>query len=195
MNAERVRTLLLALPHVVETVQWGDNLVFWVGDKAIGGKMFALLALDAAPGTPDRAGQPLLSFAAASSAAFDDLLEREGLFPAPYFARIKWVSVSSWDALTSAEWHDLLAAAHARVFANHPPKVCATLALPAREQQRQILDRRKLLAAKARPGSQPAKAPSKPAAASPKPPRAKAVASPKPPRKAPAKAAAKRKSV
>ena len=36
------REFLLQLPHVVETMQWGANLVFWVGDKAIGGKMFAL---------------------------------------------------------------------------------------------------------------------------------------------------------
>ena len=41
MDAERVREYLLQLPHVVETMQWGANLVFWVGDKAIGGKMFA----------------------------------------------------------------------------------------------------------------------------------------------------------
>src|ERR1700712_4622216 len=46
MDAERARAFLLKLPHVVETRQWGDNLVFWVGDKAIGGKMFALLNLD-----------------------------------------------------------------------------------------------------------------------------------------------------
>lgn len=146
MNADRVRHLLLALPHVVETVQWGDNLVFWVGDKAIGGRMFALLAFDAAPASPIRATQPLLSFAAAGPAAYDDLLEREGLVPAPYFARIKWVSVTAWDALSPPEWVDLLAAAHARVLAQHTPKVRGTLALPAREQQRQILARRKLLA-------------------------------------------------
>ena len=46
MDAERLRAYLLALPHVVETMQWGANLVFWVGDKAIGGKMFALINLD-----------------------------------------------------------------------------------------------------------------------------------------------------
>src|SRR5271168_1794039 len=46
MDAERAREYLLRLPHVVETMQWGANLVFWVGDKAIGGKMFAVLNLD-----------------------------------------------------------------------------------------------------------------------------------------------------
>ena len=47
MDAESTRAYLLKLPSVVETLQWGNNLVFWVGDKAIGGKMFALLNLDA----------------------------------------------------------------------------------------------------------------------------------------------------
>jgi hypothetical protein len=37
MDVERLREYLLRLPHVVETMQWGANLVFWVGDKAIGG--------------------------------------------------------------------------------------------------------------------------------------------------------------
>ena len=35
MDSERLRAYLLTLPHVVETMQWGANLVFWVGDKAI----------------------------------------------------------------------------------------------------------------------------------------------------------------
>ncbi len=51
MDAERARAFLLTLPHVVETEQWGHNLVFWVGDKAIGGKMFALINL-AKPSPP-----------------------------------------------------------------------------------------------------------------------------------------------
>ena len=51
MDAERARAFLLSLPHVAETMQWGANLVFWVGDKSLGGKMFALVNLD----TDDRA--------------------------------------------------------------------------------------------------------------------------------------------
>ena len=169
MNAERVRSLLLALPYVVETVQWGDNLVFWVGDKAIGGKMFALLSLDAAPGAADSLGHCLISFAAATPAAYDDLLEREGLVPAPYLARIRWVAVKDWAALSNADWQELLVAAHARVLANHTAKVIATLALPAREQQRQIVARRKLLAERA--AAKSAKSPEPAAAKSRKPQR------------------------
>ena len=57
MSVESTRKFLLTLPHAVETMQWGDNLVFWVGDKAVGGKMFALMNL-----TTD--GRGVLSFAA-----------------------------------------------------------------------------------------------------------------------------------
>ncbi len=46
MDAEKARAFLLKLPHVVETRQWGNNLVFWVGDKTRGGKMFCLLDLE-----------------------------------------------------------------------------------------------------------------------------------------------------
>ncbi|HEX3435717.1 MAG TPA: MmcQ/YjbR family DNA-binding protein, partial [Pseudacidobacterium sp.] len=57
MDAERLREFLLKLPYVEETMQWGANLVFWAGDKAIGGKMFALTNLDGV-------GKGVLSFAA-----------------------------------------------------------------------------------------------------------------------------------
>jgi predicted DNA-binding protein (MmcQ/YjbR family) len=77
MDAERLREYLLQLPHVVETMQWGANLVFWVGDKAIGGKMFALLNLD-----DDQ--KAVLSFAAGPE-RYAELLETEGSFSRPLF--------------------------------------------------------------------------------------------------------------
>src|ERR1700733_12254941 len=100
MDAERAREYLLRLPHVVETMQWGANLVFWVGDKAIGGKMFALINLD---DPSDREYQPVLSYAA-GPARYSDLLEIEGLIPAPYMARIHWVAAERWDVFSAAGW-------------------------------------------------------------------------------------------
>jgi predicted DNA-binding protein (MmcQ/YjbR family) len=79
MDAERIRAFLLKLPHVVETRQWGDNLVFWAGDKAIGGKMFALVNLDGN-------GKGVISYPAGPE-RYAELLEVEGFFPAPYLAR------------------------------------------------------------------------------------------------------------
>ena len=122
MDAERARKFLLSLPHVVETQQWGDNLVFWVGSKLIGGKMFALLNLDAG-------GHGIISYAAGPE-RYAELVEREGLKPAPYMARIFWVAAERWDALRNAEWEENLRAAHSITLGKLPPKVRATLALP-----------------------------------------------------------------
>jgi predicted DNA-binding protein (MmcQ/YjbR family) len=123
MDAERAREFLLGLPHVVETQQWGENLVFWVGDKAIGGKMFALLNLDGD-------GQGVVSYLAGAE-RFHELLERDGLKPAPYMARIFWVAADGWGAWRDAAWQEELRAAHALSLAKLPKKVLGVLALPA----------------------------------------------------------------
>ena len=46
MDNERIREICLALPHAAETLNWGHHLVYWVGDREIGGKMFAMTDLD-----------------------------------------------------------------------------------------------------------------------------------------------------
>jgi predicted DNA-binding protein (MmcQ/YjbR family) len=141
MDAERARKFLLTLPHVVETMQWGDNLVFWVGDKAIGGKMFALVNLD---GTE----HGVISYAAGAE-RFAELVEQEGVGPAPYFARIFWVAVERWGVLRDREWEAELAAAHAMTLEKLPKGVREVLALPERERAKVIAERRKVLAAQA----------------------------------------------
>jgi predicted DNA-binding protein (MmcQ/YjbR family) len=114
MDAERARAFLLTLPHAAETLQWGDNLVFWVGDKSIGGKMFALINL-----SPDPRG--VISFAAGPE-RFAELIEVESLKPAPYFARAHWVAAESWSAFRPAEWQTELRNAHAVIFAKLPKR-------------------------------------------------------------------------
>jgi predicted DNA-binding protein (MmcQ/YjbR family) len=155
MDAERVRAYLLGLPHVAETMQWGANLVFWVGDKAIGGKMFALIDLDE-PTPPSRAAnqqpatnnqQLLLSYSAGPD-RYAELLERDGLVPAPYMARIHWVAAERWDVFSEAEWQRELRAAYEITLAKLPKKVRATLALPAAQQRRLITNARRKLAKK-----------------------------------------------
>jgi predicted DNA-binding protein (MmcQ/YjbR family) len=141
MDVERIRGFLLELPHVVETMQWGANLVFWVGDKAIGGKMFALANLDGD-------GRAVISYAAGPE-RYSELLEIEGVIPAPYMARIFWVAVERWDVFRWTEWEQELTAAHAITFAKMPPKTRAVLAMPAKEQKRLIRERRVLLAERA----------------------------------------------
>jgi predicted DNA-binding protein (MmcQ/YjbR family) len=141
MDAERIRAYLLTLPHAVETMQWGANLVFWTGDKAIGGKMFALINLDGD-------GRAVISYAAGPE-RYSELLEIEGIIPAPYMARIYWVAVERWDVFRKTEWERELHAAHAITLNKLPPRTRAVLARPATQQKRLIADRRKLLAARA----------------------------------------------
>lgn len=119
MDAERARAFLLTLPHVAETLQWGDNLVFWVGDKSIGGKMFALINLSADGPLPE--GHGVISFAAGPE-RFAEFVEQEGLKPAPYLARAYWVAAENWNCLRPAEWQQELHAAHAVVFAKLPKR-------------------------------------------------------------------------
>jgi predicted DNA-binding protein (MmcQ/YjbR family) len=141
MDAERVREYLLKLPHVVETMQWGANLVFWVGDKAIGGKMFAVLNL----GDDHRA---VLSFAAGPE-RYAELLEAEGVFPAPYLARAYWVAIRDWRVFRGSELEELLQHGHGLICGKLPRRTKDVLAMPAAAQRRLLKDRKKLLAARA----------------------------------------------
>jgi predicted DNA-binding protein (MmcQ/YjbR family) len=142
MDVERLRAYILTLPHAVETMQWGANLVFWVGDKAIGGKMFALINLDGD-------GKAVISYSAGPE-RYTELLETDGIIPAPYMARIFWVAVERWNVFRTPEWEQELRAAHSLTFAKLPPKVRMILAMPAAQQKRLIAESRKLLAAKAK---------------------------------------------
>jgi predicted DNA-binding protein (MmcQ/YjbR family) len=147
MDAERIRAYILTLPHTVETMQWGANLVFWVGDKAIGGKMFALVNLDSDDGHERNKPRPVISYAAGPQ-RYSELLEIEGVIPAPYMARIYWVAVERWNIFRTTEWERELKAAHVLTLNKLPPRTRAVLAMSPTQQKRLIADRRKLLAAK-----------------------------------------------
>jgi predicted DNA-binding protein (MmcQ/YjbR family) len=138
MDAERLREFLLKLPHVEETMQWGDNLVFWAGDKAIGGKMFALASLSGE-------GKGVLSFHVGPD-RYDELLENEGIIPAPYMARIFWVCLERWDALPQRELEELLKRAYELVFSKLPKRTKDVLAMPMTQRRKLISERKKQLA-------------------------------------------------
>src|ERR1700760_2160802 len=138
MDAERLRAYLLHLHHVVETMQWGANLVFWVGDKAIGGKMFAVLNLDDGQ-------KAVLSFAAGPE-RYAELLETEGVFPAPYLARAYWVALSHWGVFRTSELEDLLEQGRRLIYDKLPRKTRNVLALPPSAQRKLLKEKRKLLA-------------------------------------------------
>jgi predicted DNA-binding protein (MmcQ/YjbR family) len=144
MDAERLREYLLRSPHVVETMQWGANLVFWVGDKAIGGKMFAVVNLDDGQ-------KAVLSFAAGPE-RYAELLETEGVFPAPYLARAHWVALKHWGVFRSSELEELLEHGRRLIYNKLPKRTREVLAMPASAQRKLLREKKKLLAARAAAG-------------------------------------------
>jgi len=106
MDLEAIRRFCLRLPHVTEQVQWGDHLVFKVGDK-----MFLVAALE-----PSKHALSLK----VSAEAFEQLQEIDGIFPAPYLARAKWLALREFGLLRDDEMRELISAAHALVFASLP---------------------------------------------------------------------------
>jgi predicted DNA-binding protein (MmcQ/YjbR family) len=140
MDAERTREYLLRLPHVAETMQWGANLVFWVGDKAIGGKMFAVLNLD-------EEQKAVVSFAAGPE-RYAELLEIEGVFPAPYLARAHWVSLRHWGVLRSSVLEEHLKHGYSLIYNKLPKKTRDVLAMPPAAQRKLVKDRKKLQSAR-----------------------------------------------
>ena len=71
--------------------------------------MFAVAATE--PGASHR-----LSFKCTDE-AFAELVEREGIVPAPYMARAKWVALETFDALTDREIEERIRESYDIVFA------------------------------------------------------------------------------
>jgi predicted DNA-binding protein (MmcQ/YjbR family) len=140
MDNERIREICLALPHAEETFNWGHRLVYWVGAREIGGKMFATTDVD---GT----GTGVLWFHAGPE-RFHELVEIEGIIPAPYMARAWWVTLERWDALRPREIEADLVRAHALIYEKLPKRVKTLLALPEKERNKLIREGKKPAAAK-----------------------------------------------
>lgn len=103
MNLERLRKHCMSLPGATEQIQWGADLVFKVG-----GKMFAVAA------TEPEAGHRL-SFKC-SDDGFAELVEHDGVVPAPYLARAKWVALERFDSLSDKEIESRIVEAYTIIF-------------------------------------------------------------------------------
>lgn len=135
MDNERIREICLALPHAAETLNWGHHLVYWAGARELGGKMFAMTDLD---GT----GTGVLWFHAGPE-RYHELLEIEGILPAPHLARAHWVAVERWDVLRPREIVEELRRAHELIFARLPKRTRTLLELPEKERARAVREPKK----------------------------------------------------
>ncbi len=142
MDNERIREICMAMPHVTETVNWGHHLVYFVGDRDIGGKMFAMTDLD---GT----GFGVLWFHCGAE-RFHELLEVDGISASPYLARVHWVTIERWDVLRARQIEDELKRAYELIYEKLPPRTKKVLAMPEAERKKLIRERKKTLAARAK---------------------------------------------
>lgn len=110
MEIEWIRRHCMSHPHATEQIQWEDDLVFKVG-----GKMFAVLALEPSHGV-------CLSLKCTPE-AFGELTELPGIRPAPYLARYSWVGLERLDALPADEIRALVDTSYKLVVDKLPKKV------------------------------------------------------------------------
>ncbi|MFN0033542.1 MAG: MmcQ/YjbR family DNA-binding protein [Saprospiraceae bacterium] len=108
MNVESLRTLCLSFPGVTEDIKWGYDLCFSVGEK-----MFCVTIPDADEGA---------SFKVLDE-EFHEMVSREGIIPAPYMARYKWVQVQDFLWLSDKEWEHYIRQSYELVKAKLPKKV------------------------------------------------------------------------
>lgn len=103
MNAGELRDLCLSLPGATETIQWGDNRVFKVGDKMFFVSGYAADSLYSFKVDDDR---------------FIELSGLPGVRPAPYLARARWVQINTDECVLSAdEIRELVQRSYAIIFA------------------------------------------------------------------------------
>jgi len=114
MDIESVRSFCLSLPHADEKVQWVNDLLFRIGEK-----MFAVAALEPSQGVA-------LSFKCTPE-KFAELVEQEGIIPAPYMARHHWVGLERFDALPDRELKELIKNSYQMTLAKLPRKLQAQL--------------------------------------------------------------------
>jgi len=108
MNVESVRSYCLSFPQAKETLQWGETLCLKVA-----GKIFAMLSLNSVP--------PSLCFKCTPE-TFAELCEQEGISPAPYVGRYKWVLLERLDVLRNEETEDLIRQSYEMVLMKVNPK-------------------------------------------------------------------------
>ena len=124
-----VRELCLSLPHATEDIQWENDLLFRVAKK-----IFCVVTLE------PRAAVKLSLKCAPEK--FAELIEVEGIIPAPYMARNHWVAFVEMNALRRDEIKDLIRRSYELVFERLPRGLQTELkAKPPLTRGRQTLKR------------------------------------------------------
>jgi predicted DNA-binding protein (MmcQ/YjbR family) len=102
---EAIRRICRALPGATEDVKWGSDLAF-----SVGGKIFTVVCLD----------PPHTVTFKCTPETFAELVERDGIIPAPYLARALWVQERAADVIERRELQALIRASYDLVVSALP---------------------------------------------------------------------------
>ncbi len=94
MTLEAIQQLAESYSGVTTDIKWENHLCFNVGEK-----MFLITS-------PDEV--PVSASLKVSEERFSVLTGREGVTPAPYLARYKWVRIDDIERLSHGEWSELI---------------------------------------------------------------------------------------
>jgi predicted DNA-binding protein (MmcQ/YjbR family) len=106
-DVEWIRKLCLSFPDVTEDMPWAEDLCFKVR-----GKIFTGMALS-------DGRFPRLTLKCAPD-KFHELLEIEGVSPAPYVGRYKWITLANPNVLPANELEALIRQSYELVAAKAP---------------------------------------------------------------------------
>lgn len=115
MNIEDLQQLCTSFPHATEDIKWGNDLCFCIAEK-----MFCVAGLNQLPTSASFKVTP---------EEFDELTARNGIIPAPYVARYKWVLVEDIRTLTYKEWQHYIDQSYTLVSEKLSPKIKKQLGL------------------------------------------------------------------
>lgn len=117
MTRNEFDTFCASLKATTNVVQWGNNSVWKVG-----GKIFAICS--------DNSDSNELRFSfKCSDLNFQILSEVDGIIPAPYLARAKWVLITSARAMSDEDAKDYITEAHKIISRKLTKKLQAELGL------------------------------------------------------------------
>lgn len=108
MTLDDIRQHCLSLAGATEDSPWEDHFAYKVG-----GKMFVITS----------STNPVSMSIKVSEEDFTDLTEREGIIPAPYLAKHKWVRLENPTVVNARELKRLLTSSYQLIRAKLPKKV------------------------------------------------------------------------
>jgi len=112
MDIETIRDICKNLPSVTEDIKWGNDLCFMIG-----GKMFCVTPMNT----------PLRVSIKVTDEEFGEMTNLQGIIPAPYAARYKWILIEDVNIFSQKKWEYYIAQSYNMVKSKLSKKELAGL--------------------------------------------------------------------